>query len=447
MDPRLLTNRYEIVRSLGTGAVTAVFEARHRPTGVRVAIKVPIGRFKDDKTLLVRLEREVAALGGFHHPNVATIHAVERHGGSGFVLTELVDAPSLRQVLAARGRLSPARAARAAAGICAALASAHARGIVHGHLTLDNVLVTGDGWVKVTDFRLAEAARPFARAPDPAADLRALGRCLATMLTGNEPAGRGPALLGPEVPAELAAIVRRATGNPPDSDYSSAAEVGRDLDRFLATVHHSIPPLDGSAAAATRGSNGSVAATPDATAELGPIPTRSSVPRGRRGAGVTRRRRAVVAACLVGTALVISGSVVAAQRLGGSPEVVDAGPAAPPLAAAAPTPTTGRPPATTGLPTTTGPAAAPAAAAPTTSPTPTTAQRPAARAIPDVVGLHRQQASSLLARAGLRARVSLVPVNGAGRVQRVIAQQPAAGTVVPRGSVVTLEVGSRKPGG
>ena len=82
MDPGLLSNRYQVVRSIGTGGITRVLEARDRLTGRRVAIKVPIGRFANDKALLVRLEREVAALAGFSHPNVAQVHSVERHGGA-----------------------------------------------------------------------------------------------------------------------------------------------------------------------------------------------------------------------------------------------------------------------------------------------------------------------------------------------------------------------------
>jgi eukaryotic-like serine/threonine-protein kinase len=494
MDTGLLTNRYEIVRSLGSGAITAVLEGRDRQTGARVAIKVPIGRFKNDKTLLVRLEREVATLAGFHHPNVAAVHAVERHGETGFIVTELVDAPVLREVLAVRGRLSPARAARAATGICAALATAHARGIVHGHLTLDNVLMAGDGWVKVTDFRLAEAARPFARAPDPAIDLRALGRCLAAMLTGQEPAGRGPVLLGPEVPGELAAIVRQATANPPDA-YSSAAELGRDLHNFLAAVPHSIPPagergaamsqgaplptearhppgttearhppgtearhLPGTAparhlppgTAAAQDAPGAGGSIPATTAELVPVSIGSRQARGGRSAGVARqaRRRRALAVCLVAAVLAVGGAVVAAQRLGGRPDTTGAGIAAPPLPTAGQTVTTGQTPTTTGRPTTTARAAAPVTAAPTTnSPTPTTAQSSPRRSVPRVTGLHRQEASSRLAQAGLKASVSLTPVNGAGRVDRVLSQQPAAGTVVPAGSVVKLVVGTRKPGG
>jgi eukaryotic-like serine/threonine-protein kinase len=467
MDSRLLTNRYEIVRSLGTGAITAVLEARDRSTGARVAIKVPVGRFKNDTTLLVRLEREVAALAGFHHPNVAAVHAVERHGDTGFVIAELVDAPSLRQVLAVRGRLSPARAARAAAGISAALASAHPRGIVHGHLSLDNVLVTGDGWVKVTDFRLAEAARPFARAPDPSIDLRALGRCLAAMLTGEEPAGRGPVPLGPEIPVALAAIVRQATGNPPDT-YSSAADLGLDLDRFLTTVRHSVPPVHQPRTAVTRhaplptenqhlpgttltrdapGPGGPV---PDTTAELVPVSIGSSQPRDGQADAVAPqgRRRRGLAVCLVAAVLAVGGSVVAVQRLGPT----DADLAAPPTPTAGLTATTDRPPTTTTteLATTTTQATAPATAAPTAapttaSPTPTTTQRPARPVVPRVTGLHQQEATSRLAQAGLKASVSLTPVTGAGRVDRVLDQQPAAGTTVPDGSVVALVVGSKKP--
>jgi eukaryotic-like serine/threonine-protein kinase len=536
MDTQLLTNRYEIVRSIGTGAITAVLEARDRPTGARVAIKVPIGRFRNDKTLLVRLEREVAATAGFQHPNVAAVHSVERHGSEGFVVTELVDAPSLREVLAVRGRLFPARAARAATGVCSALANAHARGIVHGHLTPDNILMTGDGWVKVTDFRLAEAARPFPRAADPAIDLRALGRCLATMLTGQEPAGRGPVLLGPELPLELAAIVRKATANPPDS-YSSAADLGLDLDRFLATISPAVPPVDeprparapdapaaaqpdagmtwaepaatpqtaraataqaqpaarmrwdataagmawdttagwtptapaataqarpagvaqGAAAArVAQDVTGPIDSIPARTTELVPVSIGSSGQHTARGATERPRqqpRRLVVTACLVAAVLVVGGLVAVTLRLGGGPSTARSDLAAPPLLGDGPVATTGRTPTTTGLPATTTQrtapvtAAAPSTSPATTSPPATATTRPPPRRVPNLVGLRRQQASNELTQAGLKVRVSFSAVDGAGQVQRVIAQQPAPGTVLPSGSAVTIVVGTKKTSG
>lgn len=451
MDPGLLTNRYQVTRSIGTGAITTVLEARDRLTDTRVAIKVPIGRFANDKAFLVRLEREVATLAGFSHPNVAAVHGVERHGGSGFVVTELVDAPSLREVLAVRGPLRPARAARAAAGMCAALASAHDRGIVHGHLTPDNVLIAGDGHVKLTDFRIAEAARPFATAPNPAADLRALSQCLAAMLTGQEPADGDPLFLSPDVPPELAEIVYRAADDPVDS-YATAADLGRDLNRFLVAIHQASVPVDGlGGGPATDPFGAPVTIAPRSTALV-----RSSVSSSQASAAPAarprRRRRLAVAAALVVAAVAIAGSVAAVQRHGGESGTAGIGLAAPALPSlVALTSTTSGAPGTIGLPTTTTQptTTAPVTAAPTTtSPgAPTTAVVSGLRAVPNVVGLHRQEASGILAQAGLVTQITLAPVPDAGQSQRVISQSPGAGSVVPAGSVVTLVVGSKRPTG
>ncbi len=454
MDPGLLTNRYQVMRSIGTGAITTVLEARDRLTDTRVAIKVPIGRFANDKAFLVRLEREVATLAGFSHPNVAAVHGVERHGGSGFVVTELVDAPSLREVLAVRGPLRPARAARAAAGMCAALASAHDRGIVHGHLTPDNVLMAGDGHVKLTDFRIAEAARPFATAPNPAADLRALSHCLAAMLTGQEPADGDPLFLSPDVPPELAEIVYRAADDPVDS-YATAADLGRDLNRFLVAIHQASVPVDGlGGGPATDPFGAPVTIAPRSTALVrsSVSSSQASAARAARVARPRRRRRLAVAAALVVAAVAIAGSVAAVQRHGGESGTAGIGlaaPALPPLVAL--TSTTSGAPGTIGLPTTTTKptTTAPVTAAPTTtSPgAPTTAVVSGLRAVPNVVGLHRQEASGILAQAGLVTQITLAPVPDAGQSQRVISQSPGAGSVVPAGSVVTLVVGSNKPTG
>ena len=113
--------------------------------------------------------------------------------------------------------------------------------MTHGHLTSANILLAIDGQVKVTDFRLAQAARPPAAVSEPATDLRGLGRCLAVMLTGREPAAGEPIGLSPEVPTELAAIVARTAGGP-EGASRSAADLGHDLDRFLASVHPGAAP-------------------------------------------------------------------------------------------------------------------------------------------------------------------------------------------------------------
>ncbi|HEX8132003.1 MAG TPA: protein kinase, partial [Actinomycetes bacterium] len=233
MDLSRLGDRYQLVRPIGRGTMTMVLEAWDRRGSRRVALKVPIRPFAGDEAFLDRLEREVRAVAGLAHANVAAVHGMERDGQAALVVAELVDGSNLGDMVAVRGPLPPTGAARVAAGVCAAVAAAHAQGITHGHLVPANILLAIDGRVKVTDFRLALAGFPSGGTADPAGDLRALGRGLAAMLTGREPAE--PAALGPAVPAELAAIVARAAAGPHDAGaYRSAAELSRDLARFLA---------------------------------------------------------------------------------------------------------------------------------------------------------------------------------------------------------------------
>jgi hypothetical protein len=242
MDLGPLGDRYQVVRPIGRGTTTAVLEAWDGLGRRRVALKVPVEPFARDGAFLDRLQREVWAVAGFAHPNVAAVHAIERAGQAVFVVVELVDGSNLSDMLGERGPMPPVGAARVAAEVCAAVAAAHTRGIAHGHLVPANVLLTIEGRVKVTDFRLAQAASAVGDAAeadlaDPAGDVRALGRCLAAMLTGREPADGEGVRLGPAVPAELATIVARAAGDRDGAEaYRSAAEMGGDLAGFLAAA-------------------------------------------------------------------------------------------------------------------------------------------------------------------------------------------------------------------
>jgi tRNA A-37 threonylcarbamoyl transferase component Bud32 len=458
--PALLSDRYEVVRLIGAGAMTRVVEARDRWEGRRVALKVPIESLEHDEAFQARLAREARVAAGLSHPNAAAIYTLGRHDQVRFVVTELVDGPNLRDLLAVRGPLPPTGAARVAAEVCAALAAAHEQGFTHGHLTLTNVLLAIDGRVKVTDFRLAQAAQPQASVPDPAADLRGLGRCLAAMLTGREPVAGKPVGLHPGIPAELATVVVRVANL--ETGYRSAADLGRVLDHFLSGLGPgAVRPVQPDA---VPGRN--LPAVADAAssqiAQLVPSPGATRPGRRPRPAGWPRLARlvvaAVVAAVVAGLALVGVAAVggpgggqparpVTGQVWAPSSTTILAPPTSQPAAGRAPAtggaPAAGRAPATTASPTTA--LAAGALPTATSQPTTTTAQAGSAqRIVPDVVGLHRGQAADVLAQAQLGIHAVLRIVEDSGQVQRVVAQEPSAGLVVPAGSEVTVVIGIRK---
>jgi serine/threonine protein kinase len=450
MAPEVLGNRYEVGRPIGRGATTRVLEAWDRQEQRHVALKVLIERLAADEGFLERLEREARTAAGLTHPNIAAVHAVGADSQFRFVVTELVAGPSLGDMLAGRGPLPPVGAARVAANVCAALAAAHRCGVAHGHLTLANVLLGIDGQVKVTDFGLAQAARPAAAGGDPAADLQGVGHCLAAMLTGREPVADGPIGLGSEVPAELAAIVLRAAGDL-EGGYRSAADLGHDLDRFLASVR------DGAASTAQpdlapRHDRSTVVALAGSPAtELVPVmaaePRDRRVPSAVRPPPADRRRRLTLTAGLVGVGLVMVG---VAGLLGRQPPGPIANQALAPPSTAIPVTTTSqsttsRAPATTPSPSTTRTGTA---SPPLTARQPTTTGQvvgPGQRIVPDVVGLHRQHAADVLAQAQLGTRMVPIQVSDSGKVQRVVAQQPSAGQVVSARSAVTVLVGTRRP--
>jgi serine/threonine protein kinase len=448
MAPEVLGNRYEVGRPIGSGAMARVLEAWDRHAHRRVALKVLVERLAGDTAFLERLEREAQTAASLTHPNIATVHTVGGDSHGRFVVTELVDGPSLGDMLAGRGPLPPVGAARVAAKVCAALAAAHERGVAHGHLTPANVLLAIDGQVKVTDFRLAQAARPATAVGDPAADLHGIGRCLAAMLTGREPAADAPIRPGSDVPAELAAILLRTAGQP-ESAYRSAADLGQDLDRFLAGAQHGAPAAGQPDLAPGHARSAAVVLARSPATEL--VPMAAAAPARRVASTVRpplagRHRRLLVTAGLVGAGLVVAG---AAGLLGRQPPAPVTRQALTPASTAIPAPTTvqsttSRAPATTTAPSTTRTA--------TASPPLTTRQTittgpvvgPGQRIVPDVVGLHRHRAADVLAQAQLETQMVPTQVRDPGQVQRVVAQQPPAGQVVAAGSVVTVLVGTRR---
>jgi serine/threonine protein kinase len=152
--------RYEIVAPIGKGGMGEVYRARDRELQRDVALKVLAAEYGDDPERLRRFEQEARAMGQLSHPNIVAVYDVGRsEGGTPYVVTELLEGETLRDVLAL-GPLTPERATEYALQIARGLAAAHAKGIVHRDLKPGNIFVTSDRMVKILDFGLAKLAHP-----------------------------------------------------------------------------------------------------------------------------------------------------------------------------------------------------------------------------------------------------------------------------------------------
>jgi Tol biopolymer transport system component len=147
---------YQIVSALGKGGMGEVWRARDTTLGREVAIKTLPDEFAQDVDRLVRFEREARLLASLNHPNIAGIHGLEEHGGTRFLVLELVEGDTLADRIQ-QGPIPVEEALKLALQIAEALEAAHERGVIHRDLKPGNIKVTDEGQVKVLDFGLAKA--------------------------------------------------------------------------------------------------------------------------------------------------------------------------------------------------------------------------------------------------------------------------------------------------
>jgi len=171
-----------------------------------VAIKLL--REDGDPRSIARFKQEAQILARLHHPNVVTVFDTGVDGGEGFIVMELVEGPTLRELLDREGRLAPERAAEIASALASALGFAHGHGVIHRDMKPANVLFMSDGRVKLADMGIARLLSPEALTAtitvrgtpryvspeqargdpvDSRADLYSLGCVLFEMLTGRTP--------------------------------------------------------------------------------------------------------------------------------------------------------------------------------------------------------------------------------------------------------------------
>ncbi|MEU3427766.1 serine/threonine-protein kinase [Streptomyces gardneri] len=159
-----LAGRYRIVRRLGRGGMGVVWRAVDEVLGREVAVK-ELRTFTDAAApeladLRLRMTREARAAARVRHPGVVAVHDVTEHEGRPVIVMELVDGPSLDDVLGERGTLDPAEAARIGAHVLEALAAAHDVGVLHRDVKPGNILLDRSGRIVLTDFGIATMEDP-----------------------------------------------------------------------------------------------------------------------------------------------------------------------------------------------------------------------------------------------------------------------------------------------
>jgi eukaryotic-like serine/threonine-protein kinase len=273
-----IAGRYEILGLIGRGGMGAVYRVRDIELDETVALKVLQSELGESPELLERFRREVKLARRVTHPNVARTYDIGEHEGTKFLTMEFIDGQSLADL--AQSKLSVARVLEIAAAICAGLAAAHKAGVVHRDLKPDNVLVSRDGRVVITDFGIARdpasavgnatigiVGTPAYMAPeqvegskdiDSRADIYALGVMLFELLTGDLPwKGASPFTLAAarlnapppdprgvrsELSPGLSSVVIRCMARDPATRFTSGDEVARALLAAGPTLPHGAHP-------------------------------------------------------------------------------------------------------------------------------------------------------------------------------------------------------------
>lgn len=281
MTQQRLGGRYLLREEVGRGGMAVVYRALDTVLDRAVAAKLLHPHLATDPSFLERFRREARAAGALAHPNVVAVHDWGEHEDGAFLILQLVEGVSLREVLRVRGTLTPAEALAVLAPAAAGLQAAHDAGLVHRDVKPENLLIGRDGSVRVTDFGLARAAAsttttfgpevligsPHYLAPeavqgsplDGRADVYGLGILLFEAVTGRPPhngetpfstavahverAVPPPSSLRTDLEPAIDAVVLAATDRDPARRTASAATFARELRAAVGDARGTLPQV------------------------------------------------------------------------------------------------------------------------------------------------------------------------------------------------------------
>ena len=263
-----LADRYEILGKVGAGGMSDVYKAKDHILSRIVAIKVLKSEFSEDRTFVTKFRTEAQSAAVLEHPNIVNIYDVGSEDGLYYIVMEYVEGITLKTYIEKKGQLSFKESASIAIQVARGIEAAHGKNIIHRDIKPQNIMISTDGKVKVTDFGIARAASSNTissnvmgsvhyASPEQArngfidarSDVYSLGIVMYEMITGRVPFDGDttvavaiqhlqeeivkPSVYAPNIPVSFEGIILKCTQKTPDRRYQSMAELLNDLRHAL----------------------------------------------------------------------------------------------------------------------------------------------------------------------------------------------------------------------